>query len=216
MGTQTNVKFSRVSVPISDALSRLKSEAFDPLRIELRKFARIQPTGEAEFPGYDVIGRPLDLRTVEAVLDEVGRGESFGLGYLVGVPGYVYLNFFDFDDAGYSALLTFDSSVLYFRDGKGAQGQLLERILARTCDALDVDECGYNGTDRYRGEFDALAVAEIIDGLRSGELLRTEPPFFYAIKADHHTTQAVLRSIPHTLAKHKRLGRYHVLSAWPR
>lgn len=216
MGTQTNVKFSRVTVPISDALSRLKSDAFDPMRIELRKFARIQPTGEDEFPGYDVIGRPLDLRSIEAVLDEVGRGESFGLGYLVGVPAYIYLNFFDFDDAGYSALLTFDASVLYFRDDKSAQGQLLERILSRTCDALDVDVCGYNSTDRYRGEFDALAVAEIVDGLRSGELLRIEPPFFYAIKADHIATQSVLSAIPRTLAKPKRLGRYHVLSAWPR
>ncbi|MBL8678109.1 MAG: hypothetical protein JNK05_03045 [Myxococcales bacterium] len=216
MATQTNVKFSRVSIPIADALAQLQEEAFDPLRIELRKFARIQPTGEDEFPGYDVIGRPLDLRSIEAVLDEVGRGESFGLGYLVGVPAYIYLNFFDFDDAGYSALLTFDSSVLYFRDDKSAQGQLLERILSRTCDALDVDVCGYNSSDRYIGEFDALAVAEIVDGVRSGELLRMEQPFFYAIKADHLTTESILSAIPHTLAKHKRLGRYHVLSAWPR
>ena len=61
MGTQTNVKYSRISLPIAEALSALRDHAFDPLQIELRKFSRIQPTGEAEFPGYDAIGKLLKV-----------------------------------------------------------------------------------------------------------------------------------------------------------
>ncbi len=216
MGTQTNVKFSRVSMPIADALATLQEDAFDPMRIELRKFARIQPTGEENFPGYDAIGRPLNLRTVKAVLDEVGRGESFGLGYLVGVPAYIYLNFFEFDDTGYSVLLTFDSSVLYFHDDQNDQGDLLERILSRIAVALDVDVCGYNSSDRYFGEFDALTVAEIVDGMRSGELLGLQPPFYYAIKADHISTKDARAAASGTVAQYKLFGKHHVLCAWPR
>lgn len=216
MGTQTNVKFSRVSIPIADALARLQEHAFDPLQIELRKFARIEPTGEVEFPGYDAVGKPLNLRTVKAVLDEVGRGESFGLGYLVGVPAYIYLNFFEFEGSTYSVLLTFDSTVLFFSDEDNAKGQLLERILSRVSAALDVDVCGYNSSNRYIGEFDALTVAEIVDGVKSGELLAIEPPFFYAIKADHISTKAILAVVPGTNAQYKLVGAHHVLSAWPR
>ena len=86
MGTQTNVKFSRLSMPVSEALVALQEDAFAPLQIELRKFSRIQPTGEVNCPGYEAIGKLLQVRTVKEVLAEVGRGESFGLGYLVGVP----------------------------------------------------------------------------------------------------------------------------------
>lgn len=216
MGTQTNVKLSRLSTPIADALAALQEDAFDPMGIELRKLSRIQPTGDASYPGYEAIGRLLSPRTVKEVLDEVGRGESFGLGYLVGVPAYIYLNFFEFDATGYSVLLTFDSSVLYYHDDENDKGQLLERILTRISVALDVDVCGYNSTDRYFGEFDALTVAEIVDGVRSGELLELPPPFFYAIKADHLKTKDVRAAASRTIAEHKLVGTHHVLCAWPR
>lgn len=215
MGTQTNVKFSRVSMPIADALEALRDDAFDPLQIELRKFQRIQPTGEVEFPGYDGVGKLLKVTTVKQVLDEVGRGESFGLGYLVGVPAYVYLNFFEFDAKTYSLQLTFDSSVLFFHDDENEPGQLLERVLSRICVALDLDVAGYNSTNRYIGEYDALTIDEIVAGVKSKELLTVQPPFFYAIKADHLATKEVLAAVANTPAKYKLLGSHHVLSAWP-
>ena len=216
MGTQTNVKYSRISLPIAEALSALRDDAFDPLQIELRKFSRIQPTGEAEFPGYDAIGKLLKVRTVKEVLDEVGRGESFGLGYLVGVPAYIYLNFFEFDEQGYSMLLTFDSSLLSYSDDANEPGELLERILSRIAGALDIDVCGYNSTDRYIGEFDSLSVTEIVSGVRSGELLKVQPPFYYAIKGSHISTKEVRSATTGTAATYKRQGSLHVLSAWSR
>lgn len=217
MGTQTNVKFSRVSVPIAEALAALRDNAFDPLKIELRKFSRIQPTYEPEFPGYDAIGKLLKLRTVEAVLAEVGHKESFGLGYLVGVPAYIYLNFFEFNDDGtYSLLLTFDSSLLHYTDDENDAGDVLERILSRIVETLEIDVCGYNSSDRYAGEFDSLTINEIVDGIRSGDLLEKQPPFYYAIRTDYISTQAILSVSSPTAAKYKLRGAYHFLCGWIR
>jgi hypothetical protein len=216
MGTQTNVKFSRMSLPIAQALALLRDEAFESLQIELRDFSRIQPTGEAAFPGYDAVGKLLKVRTVAEVLNEVGRGESFGLGYLVGIPAYVYLNFFEFDEESYSMLLTFDSSVLYFKNDENEPGELLERILTSIVAALDIDVCGYNSSNRYVGEFDALDVAEIVDGVRSGALLKVQPPFYYAIKTSHIATRDVRAVVSGTAATYKLRGGHHVVSAWLR
>ena len=216
MGTQTNVKFSRISRPIAQALAVLRDDAFEPLRIELRKFSRIQPTGEAAFPGYDAVGKLLKVRTVEDVLNEVGRGESFGLAYLVGIPAYVYLNFFELEleDESYSMLLTFDSSVLYFKDDHNEPGELLERILSAIVTALDIEVCGYNASNRYARHFDALDVAEIVDGVRSGALLEARPPFYYAIKTRYLATREVRSIVSGTGATYKQRRGHHVLSAW--
>ncbi len=214
MGTQTHVKFSRVSMPIADALVALRDRAFEPLEIELRRFSRIQPTGEVNFPGYDAVGKLMKLTTVKEVLDEAGRGESFGLVYLVGVPAQVYLNFFEFDEHGYSFQMTFDSSILFFRNDANESGALLERILTRICVALDSDVCGYNTTTRFWGEYNALTVDEIVDGVRSRELLNVRLPYFYAIKTSHISTKELMSAVSGTPAKYKMFGKHHILSAW--
>ncbi len=203
-------------MPVSEALVALQEDAFAPLQIELRKFSRIQPTGEVNCPGYEAIGKLLQVRTVKEVLAEVGRGESFGLGYLVGVPAYIYLNFFAFDDEGYSLLLTFDSSLLHYTDDDNQAGDVLERILSRIVKTLEIDVCGYNSSDRYFGDFDSLSVAEIVDGVRSGELLQMQRPFYYAIKSDYISTKELRLITSHTAATYKLYGSHHVLSAWLR
>jgi hypothetical protein len=214
MGTQTNVKFSEVSMPIAEALVALRDEAFEPLQIELREFSRIQPTGEAALPGYDAVGKLLEMQTVGEVLAEVGRGESFALVYFVGVPAYIYLNFFEFHEDRYSFLLTFDSSILYFEDDQNEPGDVLERILTKIVEALDIDVCGYNSGDRYFGEFDALTVAEILDGLRSRSLLERQPPYYYAIKTSHISAKELRLITSGTSATYKLHGSHHILSCW--
>jgi hypothetical protein len=82
--------------------------------------------------------------------------------------------------------------------------------------ALDLDVCGYNSSDRYAGDFDSLTVAEIVEGLRSRELLEMQPPFYYAIKAGHIPTQEARSVASGTAAKYKSLGTHHVFSAWLR
>jgi hypothetical protein len=215
MGTQTNVKFSRLATPIAETLTALQNHVFDPLQIKLRKFSRIQPTNEKEFPGYDAVGKLLKVQTVAEVLDEVGRGESFGLEYLVGVPAYLYLNFFDFTDDGYSMLLNFDSSLLYFNDAANDAGDVLERILSAIVAELDLDACGYNSSDRYEGEFNALTTGEIVAGLRSGELLQMQPPFYYALKTAHLSRKEARALASTSTARYKHPGAHHILCAWP-
>lgn len=217
MGTPDIVKFSRVTMPITEALVALHDKAFGPLQIQLREYSRIEPTGDPDFPGYDVVGKLLRVRTVHDVLDEVGRGQSFALVYLMEMPAYIYLNFFDFEEDGsYSLLLTFDSSVLYHTDDDNEAGVVLGRILLMIVTALEVDVCGYNASDRYFGEFDSLTIAEIADGIRSGQLLDMEPPFYYAIRLDHLTTSEALSASSGTAAEYKLSGTHHVLYAWLR
>lgn len=215
MGTQTNVKFSRIAMPISAALHALRESAFDPLQIQLRKFSRIQPTGEPAFPGYDTVGRPSNLTQESQVLDELGPGDSFAVGYLAGVPAYIYLNFFDFQDDSYSLLLNFDSSLLYYSDDNNAKGEVLARILSNIVKTLDIDVCGYNSGNRYLGEWDSLSVEEIIAGVRSGELLKRNTPFYYAVKSTLLTVQEARSAASGTAAKYKLFGQHHILRAWP-
>ena len=216
MGTPNLVKFSRVPLPITEALAALH-DAFEPLQIQLRKYSRIEPTGDSGLPGYDAVGKLMQVRTVREVLGEVGRGQSFGLAYLVGIPAYIYLNFFDFDQTGvYSLVLTFDSSLLYHTDDDNEAGDLVERILSMIVTTLEVDVCGYNSSDRYWGDFDSLASAEINDGVRSGQLLNMKPPFYYAIRVDHLTTREVVSASSGTAARYKLRATHHTLSAWPR
>lgn len=214
MGTQTNVKFSRIAMPIAAALSTLRENAFDPLQIQLRKFARIQPTGEPAFPGYDTVGRPLNVTQESQVLDEIEPGDSFALGYLVGVPAYIYLNFLDFQDDTYSLLLNFDSSLLFYQDDNNAKGAVLERILSNIVKAVDIDVCGYNSSNRYLGEWDSLSVDEIVGGVRSGELLKLNPPFYYAIKSNLLSVQEARSVTSGTAAHYKLFGQHHILGAW--
>ena len=68
----------------------------------------------------------------------------------------------------------------------------------------------------HAGEWDALDVAEIVDGVRSGELLKVQPPFYYAIKSSLISTREVRSAVSGTAAKYKLQGAHHVLSAWPR
>lgn len=215
MGTQTNVKFSRLSMPVSAALPALREHVFNPLQIQLRKFARIQPTGEPEFPGYDTIGKPLNVALESQILDEVRPGDSFAVGYLVGIPAYIYLNFFDFQDDAYSLLLNFDSSLLYYSDDANAKGEVLERILSNVVKVLGIEVCGYNASDRYLGEWDSLSVDEIVTGVRSGELLNRTPPFYYAIQSDLMTVQEARASASGTAAQYKLFGKHHLFCAWP-
>jgi hypothetical protein len=67
-----------------------------------------------------------------------------------------------------------------------------------------------------RREFDALDVAEIVDGVRSGALLKMQPPFYYAIKSSHISTREVRKIVSGTAVTYKLRGAHHVLSAWPR
>jgi hypothetical protein len=110
-------------------------------------------------------------------------------------------------------LLTFDSSVLYFKDDDNEPGELLERILSAIVTALDIDVCGYNSSDRYAREFDALDVAEIVDGVRSGALLKVQPPFYYALKANHISPSEARSIVSGTAATYKLRSAHHVLSA---
>lgn len=215
MGTQTNVKFSRISMPIPEALTALREYAFDPLQIQLRNFSRIQPTGDPDLPGYDAVGKLFKFTSERQVLDEVGRGDSFAVVYLVGVPAYIYLNFFDYRDDSYALLLDFDSSLLYYTDDYNAKGDVLERILSKIVKSLEIDVCGYNTGDRYFCEWDSLYVDEIVDGVRSGELLKRDPPFYYAIKSNLITTQEARSAASGTAAKYKLTGTHHILCAWP-
>ena len=214
MGTQTHVKFSRLSLPIAEALEALDA-ALSTLQIELRQFSRIEPTGEVDFPGYDAVGKLHKVRTVREVLDEVGRGESFAVVYLVGTPAYIYLNFFEFKDGEYTLLLDFDSSLLFYEDDENSKGQVLERVLAIVASALEAEVCGYNAGDRFFKDYDAITPQEILDGLRSGELLGAEP-FFYALDVNLMKSKEVLALSSSTAAQYKLVrGTHHVLCAWP-
>jgi hypothetical protein len=182
MGAPNFVRFSRIPGRVFDVMGRVDEVLRGRFGGALREIARLRPSGEEYDGGLELDGEFSKCDAL-AKAEEMTRGwKAYGLIYpMREVKARCYFYVYDISDVSFCTSLSFESSVVYFRNDDFDSGEWLERFLISMVGALRPLVCGYGLDDAYAVRHEPLPPEEVLARLRTGELLSLPRPIFHAI-----------------------------------
>ncbi|MCX4240156.1 hypothetical protein [Paraliomyxa miuraensis] len=231
MATPTFITFSRFRGNLLEAVERVENEVCPQWHCRLDRALFLRPSSDPYDGGITTDGELEPCTSVEAVAELARTGKPLGLAYIAyPTRANFYLEFFDISEDGYSLAASIESSILYHKDDEYESCRWFEGWLISLVVALRPSVCAYGNTEIIdpnmefskvleglrRVRYKALDPAQILERLRTGDLLELPDPVFHAISIDLIETpeiRTLMKTRPQAPGlEYKVAPGYHVLS----
>ncbi|MCX4240155.1 hypothetical protein [Paraliomyxa miuraensis] len=216
MATPTFIKFSRLRGSVLDAVERIEDAVCVPWHCRLQESALLRPSYDAFDGGLELDGELEPCESMRAVAQVAKAGKPFALVYLsYDTRANFVVYFFDVAEDGFRATVSVESSYVWFRNDEYSPGRWFEGFLISLVSAFGADVCGYGRDDAYGLKHESIEVADILERLRTGDLLELPNPIFHAISVElieRSEIVSLMRSRPCSpRLEYKVAPGYHVL-----
>lgn len=202
MATPKFINFSRFEGSLLDAVARIDSELCELWRCRLKEAVYLRKSSDPYAGGLELDGDFFECTTLADVESIASINRPFALVYGAVDPRSEFnLAFHDVTEDGYTITGGVESNMVYFRDDDeySTSGQWFEGMLISLVTVLNAKVCAYGNTVTVKDKnmslddikaamrrvrYIDLSPDEVLERLRTGDLLELPYPVFHAISTD--------------------------------